>query len=185
MNTHRASWRLRAMGILRIIFGLVYAIDAYFKWQPAFGNNLTQYLTGNLDGQPSFVQVWIHLWINIAKVNPHVFANLVALGETAVAIGLIFGILSNLTNSVGVFFALIIWTTAEGFGGPYTAGATDIGTAIIYVLVLVGLFLSSAGLYYGVDRYLSPKLGRFSLLATGSPAKALPTSGVAPDVMKA
>jgi len=124
------------MGILRIIFGLVYAIDAYFKWQPAFGNNLTQYLTGNLDGQPSFVQVWIHLWINIAKVNPHVFANLVALGETAVAIGLIFGILSNLTNSVGVFFALIIWTTAEGFGGPYTAGATDIGTAIIYVLVL-------------------------------------------------
>jgi uncharacterized membrane protein YphA (DoxX/SURF4 family) len=146
---------------------------------------MSQYLTGNLDGQPGFVQVWIHLWITIAKVNPHVFANLVALGETAIAIGLIFGIFSNLTNSVGVLFALIIWTTAEGFGGPYTAGATDIGTAIIYVLVFVSLFLSSAGLYYGVDRYLSPKLGRFGFLATGSPIKALPTSDVASEVMKA
>jgi hypothetical protein len=60
-----------------------------------------------------------------------------------------------------------IWTTAEGFGGPYQAGSTDIGAAIIDPLVFAGLFLSSAGLYYGVDRGFTEKLGRLGFLASG------------------
>ncbi len=162
-----ASWRLKGIGILRIVFGLVWAIDAWFKWQPDFIHNFVSYLTGSLDGQPAAVQAWINFWINVVKVDPHFFAYLVAIGETAVAIGLIFGLLSNLTDIVGILLAVIIWATAEGFGGPYRAGSTDIGAAIIYVLVFVGLFLANAGLYYGVDHWLSPKLGRLSLLASG------------------
>jgi nitrite reductase (NO-forming) len=69
---------------------------------------------------------------------------------------------------VGILLSVVIWATAEGFGGPYTAGSTDIGSAIIYVLVFVGLFLSSAGLYYGLDRILDPILGRWSFLGSGS-----------------
>src|SRR5579859_3712331 len=168
MSTQVASWRLRGMGILRIVFGLVWAIDASFKWQPGFTNNFTHYLTGNLAGDPVFVQVWINFWITIVKVDPYVFAYLVASAETAIAVGLIFGIFSHLTEVVGVLLSLVIWTTAQGFGGPYLPGATDIGAALIYVLVFVALFLSSAGLYYGVDRYLSPTLRRFSFLAEGS-----------------
>jgi len=30
---------------------------------------------------------------------------------------------------------VVIWAAAEGFGGPDTSGASDIGTAIIYALV--------------------------------------------------
>ena len=178
MNTQRTpssidsvaltSWRMKGMGILRIAFGLVWAVDAWFKWQPDFVNNLSSYLTGSLDGQPGWVQAWIDFWINIIKVDPHVFAHLVAIGETAVAIGLIFGLFSNLTYIVGILLSVVIWTTAEGFGGPYTAGSTDIGAAIIYVLVFAGLFLASAGLYWGVDRYLAPLLGRFTFLASGA-----------------
>jgi len=33
--------------------------------------------------------------------------------------------------------------------------------------VFAGLFLSSAGLYYGLDRRLTPKLGRLGFLASG------------------
>ncbi len=61
MNTQRtssssdsvalSSWRLKGMAILRIAFGLVWAVDAWFKWQPDFINNFSSYLTGSLDGQ--------------------------------------------------------------------------------------------------------------------------------------
>ncbi len=169
-----SSWRMNGIGILRIAFGLVWAIDAWFKWQPDFINNFSSYLTGSLDGQPGWVQAWINFWINVVKVDPHVFAHIVAIGETAIAIGLIFGLFSNLTYIGGILLSVVIWTSAEGFGGPYVPGSTDIGAAIMYVFVFAGLFLASAGLYLGVDRYLAPLLGRFHFLASG--ASHLPAS---------
>ncbi|HEY8868391.1 MAG TPA: hypothetical protein VIM30_03270 [Candidatus Limnocylindrales bacterium] len=45
-------WMLAGMaifafvGLLRITFGVVWAIDAWFKWQPDSINNFTAYLTG-------------------------------------------------------------------------------------------------------------------------------------------
>jgi thiosulfate dehydrogenase [quinone] large subunit len=63
--------------------------------------------------------------------------------------------------------ALVIWSTAEGFGGPYAAGSTDIGAAIIYVLVFVALFLTNAGLIMGLDRRLTPAIGSWGILASG------------------
>jgi hypothetical protein len=47
-------------------------------------------------------------------------------------------------------------------------GATDLGPAIIYVLVFAGLFLASAGRRYGADQLLTPRLGRLGFLASGS-----------------
>lgn len=162
------SWRLNGLGLLRIVFGIIWLIDAWFKWQPEFIGKFTDYLTGALDGQPAAVQAWINLWINIVNVDPHALAYLVALGETAIAVGLIFGVLSNLTYLSGVLVSLVIWSTAEGFGGPYAPGSTDIGAAVIYVLVFAGLYLSSAGLYLGLDRWLTPLLRRWGGLASGS-----------------
>ncbi len=162
------SWRGKGIGVLRIVFGMVWAIDAWFKWQPDFQNNFVSFLTGALDGQPAPAHAWINFWIHVVQVNPHLFAQLSALGETAVAIGLIFGIFSNITMISGFFLSLMIWSTAEGFGGPYMPGSTDIGTAIIYAIAFVGLFLASSGLYLGIDRWLTPRLGRLSFLASGS-----------------
>lgn len=104
----------------------------------------------------------------MVNVNPHIFAYFVAVGETAVAFGLILGVFSNLTNIFGLLLSVIIWTTAEGFGGPYKAGSTDIGAAVINALVFVGLFLALAGLCYGLDSRLTPRLGRWGFLASGS-----------------
>ncbi len=100
-------------------------------------------------------------------VDPTVFAYLVAAGETAIALALILGVFSNLTYLVGVLLSIVIWSTAEGLGGPYQAGSTDIGAAVIYVLVFAGLFLSAAGLFLGLDRRLTPRLGRWGVLASG------------------
>ena len=170
--TRLAPWQVKGIAVLRIVFGFVWLIDAWFKWQPDFIHNFTSYLTSSLDGQPGWVQGWIHFWINVVNVDPHVFGYVVAIGETAIALALILGVFSNLTYVAGTLLAVVIWTTAEGFGGPYTAGSTNIGAAIIYVLVFAGLFLSLSGLMtYGIDRKLTPNLGCWGILASGLPAK--------------
>ena len=161
------NWRLKGFGLLRIFFGLIWAVDAWFKWQPDFIHNFENYLSGSQDGHPPLVQGWIGFWIAVGSVTPHAFAYLGAVGETAAAFGLILGVFSNLTNITGILLSVVIWATAEGFGGPYEVLSTDIGSAIIYALVFVGLFLVSAGYYYGLDRYLTPRLGRWGLLASG------------------
>ena len=147
----------RSFAVLRIVFGFVWLIDAFFKWNPAFINNLTSYLAEGAQGQPSLVQAWIQLWIQGVNVNPHLFALAVALAETAIAFGLIFGFLSKAAMTGGMLMALVIWTTAEGFGGPYQPGSTDIGAAIIYFIVFVALWLGKSWRAYSIDRLLREK----------------------------
>jgi uncharacterized membrane protein YphA (DoxX/SURF4 family) len=166
-TTQLSTWRMKGMAVVRILFGLIWAVDAWFKWQPDFINQFTGYLSGALDGQPAAVQAWINFWINVVKVDPHVFAHLVAIAETLVALGLIFGVFSNLTNLGGIILSLVIWSTAEGFGGPYQPGSTDIGSAIIYGFAFAGLFLANAGLVWGLDRWITPRMGRLGFLASG------------------
>ena len=160
------SWRQTGFGLLRIVFGVVWAIDAWFKWNPTFITSFSSYV-GAVEGQPRLVQMWINLWINIIKVDPHVFAHTVAVGETLIAIGLLLGIFSNLTNVAGIALSLVIWSTAEGFGGPYQPGSVAIGSAIIYALVFVALYLANSGTYVGLDGLLSHRLGRLRVLASG------------------
>lgn len=165
--TEIASWRLRGMGMLRIVFGLIWAVDAAFKWQPGFLSGMPEYLSGSLEGQPAAVQGWINFWLHVVHIDPLLFAYAVAVGETTIALGLIFGVLTNLASIAGLFLSVGIWTTAEGFGGPYTPGSADIGAAVIYVLVFAALILTGAGLYYGLDRRITPLLGKWSFLAAG------------------
>ena len=167
----QGSWRLTGIGLLRIAFGVVWAIDAWLKWRPGsdFFDNFTGHVAMTLDNQPQVIQIWIGSWMQVIHaLTPAFCARMVGITEVALAVGLICGVFSNLVYVVGIVLSLVIWTTAEGFGGPYDASTVDIGAAIIYVLVFSGLFLSSAGLYLGVDRFLTPRLGRWGFLATGS-----------------
>ena len=147
----------KSFAVLRIIFGFVWAIDAYFKWSPEFINNLSNYLTDGAQGQPALVQAWVNLWVRGVSVDPHFFAVVVALGETAIAIGLIFGLFTKGAHLGGIAMSLVIWSTAEGFGGPYMPGSTDIGAAIIYLLLHIALWLGKSWRYYGVDSLLHDK----------------------------
>ncbi len=147
----------RPFAILRIIFGGVWLIDASFKWTPAFLHNFTGYLTGALQDQPAAVQIWIKLWIQLVSVNPSLFAIIVAFAETAIGLGLLFGIFTRPALIGGALLSLVIWTTAEGFGGPYIPGSTDIGTGIIYVLVFVALWFGNCWRQYSVDSHFRRK----------------------------
>ena len=163
------NWRERGVGLARIIFGLVYVVAATLKWQPQFQNTFVAQISAARDGQPALIQAWISFWANLVSFNPLLFARIEASTETAIAVFLIFGLFSNLTFIVGILLSLGIWSTAEGFGGPFIPGqSTDIGTAFPYAILFAILLFLSAGRYYGVDQWLTSKLGRLGFLASGS-----------------
>lgn len=142
---------IKKFAILRIVFGGVWAVNAFFKWQPDFFQNFTSYLASGAEGQPLLVQKWIHLWISVIGLNPHFFAILIAIIETILALCLLLGIFTRFACYGGIAFSLIIWSTAEGFGGPYAAGSTDIGSAIIYVLVFAALLAEQSWVAWSID----------------------------------
>lgn len=150
----------KSFAILRIVFGIVWLIDAFFKWSPQFINNFTDYLTSGIQGQPILVQNWINFWVQIISINPRFFAVVVAILETAIALSLLSGILSKIAMYGGIVLTLVIWSTAEGFGGPYSASSTDIGAAIIYALLFVALLFGKSWERFRLDVWLRNKIGR-------------------------
>ena len=149
----------KLFALLRIAFGLVWAIDAYFKWQPAFLNGFADQVTITLSGQPRWIMDWIQLWGNTVTPHAYVWGIIVALSETAIAIGLIFGLFTRTAIIGGIILSLIIWTVPEGFGGPYAPGSTDIGTGIIYVFVLLALWIGVSWKTYSIDSRLKSVRG--------------------------
>ena len=136
---------------LRISFGVVWAIDAALKWAPGFRTGYMDAIRGAGDGQPGWLHPWFNFWTNLQAPHPYFWADLVAVLETLIAVALIVGFARKTTYVSAIAFSMLIWATAEGFGGPYTSGAADIGTAIIYALVFAGLLALSA--YTGTARY--------------------------------
>lgn len=45
-----------------------------------------------------------------------------------IALAVIFGLARKVTYIGAIAFSILIWGTAEGFGGPYDAASADIGT---------------------------------------------------------
>lgn len=132
------------VSLLRIAFGIIWGIDAIFKWKPSFQSTYLAQVKAAASGQPHWLLWLFHLAEAVIRVDPRAFAIGTALIETLTALGLILGFARRLGYLVGLTFSLVVWALAEGFGGPYTAGSTDIGTGIIYAVVFAAL--------YGLDR---------------------------------
>jgi nitrite reductase (NO-forming) len=136
-----APWPFDA---LRIMFGVVWAIDATFKWMPGFRSNYLDTLKSAADGQPSWLRPWFDFWYHLQSPHSTAWAYLIAITETCLAIAVIAGFARKVTYIGGAIFSLFVWAIAEGFGGPYHAGSTDIGTAIIYAIAFALLLAMSA-----------------------------------------
>jgi uncharacterized membrane protein YphA (DoxX/SURF4 family) len=146
---------------LRISFGIIWLIDAILKWLPGFRADYMGTIMGQAQGQPGWLKPWFDFWINLQHPQATFFAYLVAVVETLIALALIAGFARKITYISAIVFSLLIWATAEGFGGPYTAGAADIGTAIIYALVFTTLLALSAyagPARFSVDYYLEKRI---------------------------
>lgn len=135
----------KKFALLRIVFGVVWGIDAAFKWMPAFVNGLPGMIGSMTSGQPSWVADWLNFWLGIINIAPHFFAVLIAVIESALAVGLAFNLFPRAVYISGFAFSLAIWSVGESFGGPYAAGSTDIGAAIIYSFVFAALYFYRFG----------------------------------------
>ena len=82
------------------------------------------------DGQPGWLRWWFDFWINLQHPAIASFWALVAAAESLIAVALIIGFARKTI---------------------YTAGSSDIGTAIIYAVVFAGLLALSY--YAGPSRY--------------------------------
>jgi len=152
------SRRLMGLSLLRMAFGVIWAVDASLKWQPAFQMNFQQILSGVAKGQPDFLGWWFGLWQFVVSGRAPIFGLLTASTETYLAVALLTGFARKTTYTVGILYGLFVWSVAEGFGGPYMPGTTtDVGAAIIYSLVFIALLLVDAG-RFSVDHLIEKRI---------------------------
>jgi thiosulfate dehydrogenase [quinone] large subunit len=135
--------------IARIGFGIVWAIDAAFKYEPAFYHNLLDSIKAKDSGEPHWLNPWFHFWYHLIGVNQGAWSVFIIIIETAIALSLLFGVARRLNYILGAVFSFLIWGVGEAFGGPYVAGTTDLNAGIIYVLLFIAL--------YGFDMLVIPR----------------------------
>jgi thiosulfate dehydrogenase [quinone] large subunit len=164
--------RQRCIGILRMTFGVAWAVAAWLKWQPAFIGGFAATIRGAIEGQPHVVQTWIGFWLTIININPTLFAVLEATVETLLALCFLLGLFTNVACVVGTLLSLGIWAIPEGFGGPYVMGqSTDIGTAFPYIILCSLLLCVDAGRCYGLDNLLASRWKRLPFSAKANVVK--------------
>lgn len=137
---------------MRIVFGVVWAVDAALKWTPHFINGYLDHLDEGSVGRPDWLRPWFRFWHDLQSPAPAAAAYFVAITETLIAAALLLGVARKLTFLSATAFSLMIWAIPEGFGGPYTGrGAdVDVSAGLIYALVFVSLLFLTAD---GPDRY--------------------------------
>lgn len=182
-HTHTANsthWPAVATAGLRVAFGIVWAVGAALVWSPDFAAHYVGYLHNAAQGQPAWSAWWFSMWI--ALVTPHagLFIWATRIIETVIAFSLIFGLGRRTLYVAGALFSLLVWSTAEGFGGPYSVGATNMGTAVTYVLIfvaLIGLDYRAGFIPYSLDYWIERRWPCWRRLSQWSgdksPAKAL------------
>jgi nitrite reductase (NO-forming) len=172
----RSHWTHTIAGAIRVAFGMAWGIDAFLKWQPAFFDNYSTYITGIISGQPAWLLPWFNFWGNLIQMNPDLFAWLTRIIETLIAAGLLLGLFRKWVYLLGGIFALLIWSIPEGFGGPYTPGATDVGAGLIYVFVFIALILidyTMGKAPYSLDFYIERAYPSWRYAAEWAPAATL------------
>jgi nitrite reductase (NO-forming) len=148
---------------IRIAFGVVWLVDAALKWTTHFRADYIDHLKEGSDGRPSWLDGWFRFWIDLQNPHPYFWAYLVASVETLIAVAILIGFARKLSYTAALAFSLLIWATAEGFGGPYTGASADVdaGAGIIYVLVFASLLAFAYYLgtsRYSVDYYLEQRI---------------------------
>ena len=153
---------------VRISFGVVLAIDAFFKWRIGFHRTFVDVIKEAGEGQPSWLHWWFKFWLDTVTPHHHVWAYSIAAIETLLAVALILGFARKTTYIVTALVSLGIWSVAEGFGGPYTATSTDVGAAIMYSFVAVSLLVLSLQCgpsRYSVDYYIEKRVSWWHWIA--------------------
>lgn len=164
-------WPAIATTALRVAFGIIWAIGAALTWSPDFAVHYVGYLHNAATGQLGWSAGWFNLWIAVVTPHAGLFIWATRIIETLLAFALITGLGRRTLYVLGALFSLLVWSTAEGFGGPYTVGATNTGTAISYVLIfiaLIGLDYRAGFIPYSLDYLIERRWPKWQLITEWS-----------------
>ncbi|MEO7051528.1 MAG: multicopper oxidase domain-containing protein [Rhodanobacter sp.] len=162
------AWPAVAAAALRVAFGVIWAVGAALTWAPDFAVHYVGYLHNAAQGQPAWLAGWFAMWIGVVTPHAMLFTWLTRIVETTIALALLTGFARKILYVVGALFSLLVWSTAEGFGGPYTVGANNMGTAISYVLIFVALIainVRGGRSPYSVDYFIEKRWPRWRHVA--------------------
>ena len=152
--------------IARIVFGLMWAADGFFKLSPNF--TITPFISHDLSGQNILFRTWYQFWYDIISPIPQFWVWVITLTEFGLAFSLIFGFMRKVGYLSGIITSLVIWGVPEHFGGPYDSFSTNIGTGIIYAMVFL-LFIIINSLEgpsrYSIDYFIEQRFHWWRLLA--------------------
>ncbi|MGC9974178.1 MAG: hypothetical protein ABSC36_02145 [Gaiellaceae bacterium] len=130
----------KRIATLRIVFGVIWLVDAGLKMNHVFVNEFKADFTEGAAGQPGWLHWWFHFWTRVINTSPSTFAYITIVLETLFGLSLLFGFARRSGYILGFIFSMAIWAIPEGFGGPYSMSSTDIATGIIYALVFAALY---------------------------------------------
>ena len=170
------AWPAVAAAALRVAFGVIWAVGAALTWAPDFAVHYVGYLHNAAQGQPAWLAGWFTMWIGLVTPHAMLFTWLTRIVETLIALALLTGFARKTLYVVGALFSLLVWSTAEGFGGPYTVGANNMGTAISYVLIFVALMainVRGGSSPYSLDYFIEKRWPRWRHVAEWGSEKAL------------
>lgn len=160
MNWKNSTWATAIWTLLRVYLGWNWLSSGYGKLFGAqsavwVGNKAGVAVTGFLHGALSKTSgphpdvQWWYAWFvqHLALPNAKVFSYMVATGEFLVGLGLIFGAFTTIALIAGIFMNL----------NYLFAGAVSVNPIFLIEEVIL-LWASSAAYYWGIDRFLYPKL---------------------------
>ncbi len=155
---NRPVWKkgVKLGKIVALVFGTLWAIDGYFKFQMGLYKLLPGKVLAASAGQPAFLRGWYSWWYSFVSANPVLAANGTGILEFMIAFSLIFGFARKIAYFGGIALALLIWSVVEGFGGPYGPGSVTVGQSNIYALGLLFLMVFSST--YGSNPYTLDRL---------------------------
>jgi nitrite reductase (NO-forming) len=164
--------RLHGAAGVRIAFGVIWAIDAIFKFLPGFvhGQTLSKELGAGADVQTPIIHQWIQLWHGAALSAPTAFAVGTGVIEVLIAVAMLLGAFSNFLFIGSAIWSFGIWSAAEGFHLPWSkSGITDLGPSVAYIVASLVLFYAAAGATWSVNPWLKPRMAKLGLAWMCSP----------------
>jgi uncharacterized membrane protein YphA (DoxX/SURF4 family) len=132
---------------LRVILGVVLLIDGSLKFQPGFVAGFSV----PSQTSPAWLDPWFSFWSSQVSANTALWVYMTGAFELGLGLALFFGFLRKVAYSLGIVLMLLIWAVPESFGAPYGPTSTDIGTGVVYAMLLLALLLFDAML--GPGRY--------------------------------
>jgi uncharacterized membrane protein YphA (DoxX/SURF4 family) len=139
---------------LRVLFGLILLLEGWSKLQGDWlhGTPLATTLGNWLDADKPYG--FFAPVVRMAYAHPKIFGALVTIGEAAVGLSLLAGVLTRVGGALG---ALMLFSFALGSG----QGLVPPGNALVMAVVCVLFVFAPAGRFLGVDAVLVNRLPRW------------------------